>query len=148
MNKIYGLLSISLVMLNAYAGRIQLKDGTFVDVPDKVSILNDLKERAFVEERVGYPAPGSEAREVDGKELEGGEEIALDVNAGPAPEYSSRGIGIMVNARKYYLEYATYFHPEAAPAPRIEAMLTLKYKLSDILANKKDSTGLHIPFNK
>ena len=57
MNKIYGLLSVSLIMLTAHAGRVQFKDGTYVDVPDKISILNDLKEQAFVEERVGYPTP-------------------------------------------------------------------------------------------
>ena len=147
MNKVYGLLSLSLLASCAFAGRIQLKDGTFVDVPDKVSILNDLKDHAFVEESVWYPG-GSEARDVEGKELASGQEIALDVNSGPTPSQPSRGIGIIVNARKYYLDYATYFHPDAEAKPRIDVMLVLKYKLSDILALRKDSQGLDIPTNK
>lgn len=147
MKKVYGLLSISLLMLTAHAGRIQLKDGTFVDIPDKISILNDLKEQAFVEERVGYPTPTSEARDVDGKELASGEEAVFNVNSGPVPAHSSSYIGVVVNARKYYLDYPTYYHSNADQKPPIEVMLTLKYKLSDILAGKKDSNGLNIPFN-
>lgn len=148
MNKVYGLLCVSLVMLSAHAGRVRLKDGTYVDVPDKVSILNDLKEQAFVEERVSYPTSNSEARNPEGRELSSGQELELEVNEGPAPAHSSGAIGVMVNARKYYVDFPTYYHPNAEQKPPLEVYLTLKYKLSDVLSGRKDSLGLTAPYNK
>lgn len=143
-NKNVILASLSVVLIQTHAISVELKNGTIVNVPDKIIIHNDMHENALIEQKVNYFVPPGKPN-VKTRHLESGEEIVLEVNRESTPSYyPENSLGVIMNKKKYHIFFATYYLPEAKEKikkPSPEAYLTLAYKLSDIIARKKDAQG-------
>ena len=122
-------LSLTLLISNIYAGKIKLKNGTYVEVPNAVTIHNDLDDDVFIEERSVKVTPKNE--------------VDVEVNKKISAQTTTQLLGILINGRKYNVKYPTYFHPEADSHP-LEIYTVFKYKASDIVNGACDIQGLTV----
>ena len=143
MNKVIFLALIFLIF-NIHAGRLRLKNGDLIDVPDKLIIYNDDEDIVFVETGVEFPAQCSEARRPQGFHLAKNQEREIEVNQTVSPQHSTDLLGICVKGRKYQLYYPTNFHPDALDGKPLEVLVRFRYKISDIMKEKVDQKGLTV----
>lgn len=139
MKKCVIFLPIALLCCTLQGTRVRLHDGNFADVPDKVTVINDLNEDVTVYEKVGW---------IDGYAI-GTYELSKSQSRSTKTLFILEGIETEVNKRKHFVKYPRLYHYDCNKNDIFEDEETeFKYKLSDIVAainQKKEFTpAFHI----
>lgn len=131
------------------AGKIVLKDGSHVFVPDKLEIVCDIEKVFFDGTRsldsVKNEKTVSMAKEDAGLPITAISLIGIEVNRGKEQflKTTPQTIFLILNGKQFPVKYPTYFHPERMPnAKPLELLVAFKYKLSHIMQGKEDQNGL------
>lgn len=154
MKLIFSSLGISVLLLShLYAGKVILKDGTCLEIPEKLLIFNDLEKTIFVEEKVEEPEPTEEQklffelvgesmppqRLITGRTIPVAQEDEFEVNKEKKSLSPVAQIVIEFNSSRYPLRYPAYSYPDAVLA--MGAVTVFKYKASDVIKNLCDERG-------
>lgn len=140
MNKYMSILACTFLCGTLHATRVTLKDGNHVDVPDTVTIHNDLHESATIKELVGW---------IDGyftgtQELKDSQTYTVE----HAQAVTLENVRAVAQGANCILDYPKY--RELLGSVSQDVYTVYKYKLSDLIAQVKEnkkSAPYHIVMN-
>lgn len=143
-----------------YAGKIILKDGTCIEIPDKLVIYNDLKDSIFVAKEEAAPAPTEAQKRLlalcaannvvtsltTGNTILTNTEDEITVNAEKRFTPAQAYVTIEANNNRYKLLYPTYCYAEGILV--LTTQTVFAYRASDVINNQCDAQGLTVRFNR